>query len=1254
MKKYLFVLFALLVFELSAQSLHETFEQSEALPQGWVVRNVGDQYKWQVIKYDEDPNLKTIKGFTHGGNNLLRVESGRVSGESPDSWLITPQVKVGKGEYLNFMLSYNGSFNGNFNVEKEFSTKFEILVSETGTDADDFKTILLSLDYQNLCNWNQYSIDLSSFAGKKIYIAFREYGKGKSLPYLKNVLFLDNISIDTYSPSDLSLISMTSPISGCTVDQEVKVVVSNVGKAIDSFDMSYQVDEDPIVTEHVIQTIGKGETIDYTFEKKALLQRGKSHTIKAWLTSASDTNKDNDTIKNPAEIFISDEMPFPFEMNVENAQTYFHAEGAKPIGNVVYGWAYGQVGPNIVDAWCWTYGRRIKSSLVSNCMLLPQGDIMMRFEYKSLVSGDLEVRLIDDHSKSEIIIGKNSFDVSEDFSAANMLLKIPSPGLYRISISPSAEYRGQIFVKGIKLSEIFEDISISKVVAPLYNAYPVNSTVPVSAVFKYIGSNTLNNVTVCYQLDNNEPVKEFIPKLSSGNSFVYTFAKQITLANLGNHTLKVWCDYNKDKDRSNDIMKADIYAYKPVSFPYKTSFENESDTKNWVLYNPDGDLIKWEFMEVIDKNINFAKDGKVAAYISSIAGVEHNDWLISPQIILPKGKVRVSFYYVTRMMSKDPQAMSKLSVYLSKTSDTGEIINLKPSSVSTITNDNVGIMTQGYSLLDVPQEGEYYISIYNSGMGHDIILDDVRIDKEDDMCVVGASNSEKSGFNLKDNAFTIYISNHGANTVRNVPVSFEVNDGQKINEVYSSVINPGDTVSYTFNSKCNLAKTDFSYIITGHVLLPSDSDPYNNQWVAPVITHFSNGMVPYVANFDDPISRAKWTLDAEWITGDGFQSANSAYDGNGAIAHLSSATKSSGDWAFSGCIFLKKGTYDFSFFYRTLLNMSNASEYGQSFEVFIGKEPTISAMTKSLAKFDNVTVSVKQYQKYLTDLIITEDGNYYIGVKCSTTNDKGCIYLDDFEINNKVVTGIILHSPYQSDFSKDADQWYHYNPALIFQQWVLKKDNGVPFMQVQRAGFDFTDLPTELPGYLVAPAFYFEKNDVIDFSFDYSLEVDHPDYLDEQEKNKIKIGLYLADRNIPDAFNQELGVGTNIDGKRCTVSGRFKIEKNGVYYIGFLADGQRKSLKETVISTYRIYNLKLRDINRENIIDVKPEKVFEYIDDSINFMVDYKCAKLYNMMGQVVLECANRSTMSLNGLDKGVYILKIDTGNESVISKISI
>ena len=80
-----------------------------------------------------------------------------------DDWLISPELLVGSGYYLDF---YARSLNDTYGLER-----FKVGVSTTGTSVGDFTIISSGTYVETPVVWTNYNYDLSAYAGQTIYIA---------------------------------------------------------------------------------------------------------------------------------------------------------------------------------------------------------------------------------------------------------------------------------------------------------------------------------------------------------------------------------------------------------------------------------------------------------------------------------------------------------------------------------------------------------------------------------------------------------------------------------------------------------------------------------------------------------------------------------------------------------------------------------------------------------------------------------------------------------------------------------------------------------------------------------------------------------------------------------------------------------------------------------------------------------------------------------------------------------------------------
>lgn len=122
----------------------------------------GDGYTW-------DPEVFSTSQQSHSGSGCVSSAS-YINGPgalSPDNWLISPQIYLPHGN--GFTMSwYVGALDQNYYAEH-----YGVYISTTGTNPSDF-TLLQQYDLTSV-NWTLQTINLDSYAGQHVYIAFRHF-----------------------------------------------------------------------------------------------------------------------------------------------------------------------------------------------------------------------------------------------------------------------------------------------------------------------------------------------------------------------------------------------------------------------------------------------------------------------------------------------------------------------------------------------------------------------------------------------------------------------------------------------------------------------------------------------------------------------------------------------------------------------------------------------------------------------------------------------------------------------------------------------------------------------------------------------------------------------------------------------------------------------------------------------------------------------------------------------------------------------
>ena len=163
------------------------FEPTESLACWNMVDNDGDGYGWDYAPYDS-------MGYTGAQSFASASYINGVGALTPDNWLVTPplQLTAGYGYTLSW---HDGAVDPNY-----YDEHYSVYVSTTGNNVNNFTGSPVFQTTLTTANYTQRSVDLSSYAGQTIYIAFRHHNS-------EDVywLLLDDISVTETAPQSHTL-----------------------------------------------------------------------------------------------------------------------------------------------------------------------------------------------------------------------------------------------------------------------------------------------------------------------------------------------------------------------------------------------------------------------------------------------------------------------------------------------------------------------------------------------------------------------------------------------------------------------------------------------------------------------------------------------------------------------------------------------------------------------------------------------------------------------------------------------------------------------------------------------------------------------------------------------------------------------------------------------------------------------------------------------------------------------------------------
>lgn len=1224
----------------SAQTLNATFEADSVTADGWTeVHAAAGKGLWTQTQYATETQFKggSLTANKLGGARCAVSKTGglmAIGKVPPSNWLISPPVTIGQGDALNFMTAVAAGYNTSNVTSDTQRIRLDVLVSTTTADTTAFTDTLMCEIPRAYTDWHWRSLDLSKYAGKTVRIAFHDHGSPIS-NFVSQMLFLDNVSIASEVKTDMSASHMAAFTSGTVRQQPVSVRVSNYGAAVSSFKVGYDIDGANAVTETISRQLASGGTLPHTFAQPATFEAG-SHTVRAWVEASGDAYASNDTTQTAAEILESAALPYQAsDANLQQALATSYSYRST-------GWTY----MDRYKAWVYTPAKKASVLYTTKGVSLKKGKVKVKMLCASTAdNASVNVYLTQTKGKFETQAGTRSLKKTLDPENQNFTFDVPADGDYIIGLT--ATTTGQVTVSQLTYCEPYEDVQCLDITAPA-PALLATAATPVTVRVRNEGQQVQSAVKVAYQIDGGTAVEEQIASLQPNQEVEYTFSKQANIITTGNHTLKAWASIANDGDRSNDSIAATVYAYAPHAFPYRTSFEAATDSLEWSSVNVDADATYWG----VESTPGYAIDGQRTLYLNYTPSTAHNDYAVSPAIALGGGqKGRVSFYYGL----STTYGTSKMQILLTKDPSLEGLL----TDAKVLNTINVSGKDYNYAnaYFDIPDTdgGNYYFAILVTGGTDQIFVDDFRVDAANEVALVGASSSVTgSSYAPADGQLTVNIANYGLADMSGAKFTCKVTgtDGgktvseQTITGTYQGTIKAGETATYTLADKAQFTQPG-TYTFAVSMTCDGDADSKNNTFQAEGPTKWATLTVPATIGFENATDNAALQLDAnkKWTV-----SSYTPYQGARSLVHnAKAADASNGDWAFLNRVHLPAGTYNVSFFWKTMTGNTD-DKYKQRFAVYVGTEAKPEAMTIKVAQLTDTLNADHKATKEMATVTIANEGDYCLGVQCTTANTWGYLVTDQFAIEVPAQgIAVTAEAPYKADFATREGEWYHYHPTATSNQWAVATEGGDTAVYASRTYTDWMKL-WKTPSLYEAPAFSLEAGATYEATFGYSIAgTDAANPLNGESE----LRLLLADKDVPAAFTTTVASGSEnyiAAGQNLgTASGTFAVPQSGVYYLAFLPES-------SVSAKFGIHSFELKRVQATGISTTEADGTTVTVKrNRVDISGHYTCCAIYTMGGVQLASVAGQSSVSLADLGTGVYAVKVTLpSGQQIVKKVAV
>ena len=282
--------------------ISESFESATFPPSGWTLLNPAGGTGWsrQLENTNPAPGWNSpiaIPATSAGTAVAVANYTTGGSGTVGDQWLISPSITISSGDVLTcqlwvLMAGYNDSL--------------DILLSTTNnTSTSAFTTVLASYDTLDFTaqTWMPVSINLTSYAGQTVYIAFREHIADNQAD---GAFFaLDAVGIGTAPAADVEVQSIDIPALNTSTTITPMATVGNAGSSAQTFTVDMTITPGGYTSTQTVTNLAAGGSQQVSFASFTGTNN-TNYSVTVTTTLTGDANTANNTMTSTFTIYQAD------------------------------------------------------------------------------------------------------------------------------------------------------------------------------------------------------------------------------------------------------------------------------------------------------------------------------------------------------------------------------------------------------------------------------------------------------------------------------------------------------------------------------------------------------------------------------------------------------------------------------------------------------------------------------------------------------------------------------------------------------------------------------------------------------------------------------------------------------------------------------------------------------------------------------------------------------------------------------------
>ncbi len=505
----------------------------------------GDASDWSFLDMDGDGENWFVDYFGRNGTPCLNSASWNQAPLRPNNAAVTPLIDL---------TEESGTVTFNWFAYAQDQTwpfeKYKVVLTYGGTQEDIDNGIVLFEEILTATGdqvWVERSVDLTDYVGDLFLIAFVHYDVTDQFR-----MNIDDVSLVKPAGSDVGITAVTSPSNagGCQLGTEeaVSVELFNFGGTpLTGFDISYQINGGPVVTETFTETIGVSSSATYTFAATEDLSALGEYSVEIMALLDDDSDGSNNTAS--TAVRTSDAV---ISVEVQTVVTGGHGWTITDnvTGEVIYQRGGYQWNVNETDDVC-VYSDGCYSFSWSANENLVAGEYIQISLDGNVVFGDM------------------------NGTGIPMTFDVPSIG------GACAAKDGSI--PGLRVQP-YGVVGESHVIA---------------AELLNVGTETWNSVEASYSIDGGMPITETFDGLdvSSGNSFVAIFNENIMIEDFDDVNVQVEIlniNGEADENAQNNTGNGTVVA---IEYRPERGVLVEEATGTWCQWCPRGHVMMERLMD---------------------------------------------------------------------------------------------------------------------------------------------------------------------------------------------------------------------------------------------------------------------------------------------------------------------------------------------------------------------------------------------------------------------------------------------------------------------------------------------------------------------------------------------------------------------------------------------------------------------------------------------------------------------------------